>query len=45
MLGYVEMMISSGDVLMAKERLIQNWRDDDVFEEVENVGQPFVSVR
>ena len=38
-------MFNSIDVDAAKEREMKNWYDNEVFEEVENVGQKAVSVR
>ena len=32
-------------VLAVKESEIQNWRENDIFEEIENCGQNSVSVR
>lgn len=42
-----EMMVlfNSEEVLCAKEKEIKNWQDNDVYEEVEDVGQVAFSVR
>ena len=42
-----EMMIlfNSEEVMCAKEKEIQNWRDNKVYEEVEDIGQESLSVR
>lgn len=43
----VEMLVlfNSDDVWSAKQSEIQNWIDNEVYEEVEDVGQRFMSVR
>lgn len=43
----VEMMVlfNSEDVLCAKKKKIKSWQDNDVYKEVDNVGQDALSVR
>ena len=43
----VEMFVfySTEDVMKAKELEVQNWQDNDVYEEVEDIGQDFISVQ
>ena len=43
----VEMMVlfNSEEVLCAKKKEIKNWQENDVYEEVDNVGQDALSVR
>ena len=43
----LEMMIlfNSDEVICAKNKEIENWRQNNVYDEVENMGQEYVSVR
>ena len=38
-------LFSSSEVLVAKEKEIESWKSNDVYEEVENVGQDALTVR
>ena len=38
-------MFNSNDISEAKENEIRNWQENDVYEEVEDIGQEFLSVR
>ena len=41
----VLILFNSGEVMCAKELELQNWKDNEVYEEVEDVGQETLSVR
>ena len=43
----VEMVVfySTEEVMKAKEFEVQSWQENDVYEEVEDTGQEFISVR